>query len=319
MKRFKKIILAIIIIIGLMATWFIYNLYNSNAPLTIGEHQRDIPFKGELSLDIYYPTTEVEGKSPVLMYVHGGAWIIGSKNALNFDRFNGAINQLRDIGFTIICPDYTLANNGKSPFPECIRDIYDAISWVKENATEYNLDLDRFGILGESAGAHISMLTVYNHERLLNEDQLPIEVDYLIDAYGPTDLNGIYHSQTVEDLMRVISDWPGHLSECMDISRQIFGFNPAADSIRAKAFMNKYSPIAHLHNGIPPTLIIQGDQDKLVPFNQSVSLNQKMDDLGVSNSFHLLNGVDHAFADATEAQKDDIQKWIVEFVLKSYP
>lgn len=319
MKTIKRVLVGLFIIICVLASIFIFNLYKSEAPLTKGDLERDISYKGDLLLDIYFPTSEIEGKSPVLMYVHGGAWIIGSKNAVNFDRFNGAINQLRDKGFTIICPDYTLAKDGKSPFPVCIEDIYDALTWIRVNAEAYNLDLDKVGILGESAGAHISMLAVFNHNRFLNKKDLPVEIDYFIDAYGPTDLNGIYHSKTVTDLMRTISDWPGHLSECIDISRQIFGFNPASDTVRAKAFMHNFSPISHLHAGIPPTLIIQGDQDKLVPFNQSVTLNERLNELGVTNTFHLLKGVDHAFADATEAQKTDIQNWIVDFATTNYP
>ncbi|MEI9917436.1 MAG: alpha/beta hydrolase [Bacteroidota bacterium] len=127
-------------------------LLKNNAPVISGNVEYAIEYKTGLKLDLYRPTQNIFDESPVLFYVHGGAWIAGSKSGINFNRFNGAINELRDKGYTIICPDYTLAGNGKSVFPQCILDIYDAIDWTKKNASAYSLDVTNLGILGESAG-----------------------------------------------------------------------------------------------------------------------------------------------------------------------
>ena len=308
-----------IIIGGLVlisAIVLVFSLFRNEAPITKGRQQHHVEYKEGITLDIYFPTDNMSDKSPVLVYVHGGAWIGGSKAAINFNRINGAINELRENGYTVVCPDYTLAGNGKSPFPDCIHDIYDALEWVKLNAPKHNFDLDRVGMLGESAGGHITMLTVFADPDVFGMEPLPLEIDYVIDIYGPTDLEGIYHSKTVSDLMRTISDWPENLRSSVDISRRIFGFNPLEDTLRARQFMTTYSPLSYVRANNPPTLIIQGNKDRLVPYGQSQALAAMLDSVGVENEFHLLDGVDHAFAGASQTQKDSIQKWIVDFVLE---
>ncbi|MEL6629270.1 MAG: prolyl oligopeptidase family serine peptidase, partial [Bacteroidota bacterium] len=68
----------------------------------------------------------------------------------------------------------------------------------------------------------------------------------------------------------------------------------------------------------PPTLLIHGQADQIVPFSQSELLQARLNELGIPNRFHPLSDVDHAFREATEAQKGDVQRWITEFVLGHY-
>ena len=89
-----------LIILGTLAYFFVAN----RAPILQGKVKHHITFKEGKSLDLYLPTQDVYEKAPVLFYFHGGAWVVGRKEAINMNRFNGAINQLTQQGFCVISP-----------------------------------------------------------------------------------------------------------------------------------------------------------------------------------------------------------------------
>jgi len=315
MKMFKKFLW----IIGALATFLlmaiVYFLFSNDAPITTGNVIRNIEYKPGMKLDIYEPTAAAHEKTPVVLYIHGGAWIGGLKESLNFNRFNKAANDLRAAGYAIVSINYTLAESGHSPFPACIEDAKDAILWIHQNASLYNFDLDNVGLFGESAGAHIAMMVAYDRP---TQDTLPVQFNYVIDIYGPNQLEGIYHTAFVDTLHSIRGRLPEKLQSYLDLEKFIFGFDPKKDTIRALQMMKTYSPYFYLSSSVPPTLLIQGDGDRIVPVIQSTSLQTKLDSLGVENEMHILKGADHALAKATPQQKSEVQQWIVAFVLKHY-
>lgn len=317
-KKTTRIVLSItalllLITVGL-GTFFVSN----DPPILNGEVLYQILYKEGRYLDIYRPTQNSYTKSPVLLYFHGGAWVTGRKEAINVNRYNDAINNLRQNGYTIITPEYTLADGDQSPFPRCIIDAYDALHWVKQHADEYQLDINNIGLFGESAGAHIAMMTAYSQmEDFEVGDSIPA-IHYVIDVYGPTDLGLLYEYQTMDSLNSVMESVPNTIVRTLNLTEQVCGFNPRKDSIRAQDFMNTYSPLRRIAQEVPPTLIIQGDSDLIVPYDQSDALRQKFEALEIGHEFHELKGVGHAFRGASKSQKDSVQNWIVEFVKRHY-
>ncbi|MEM6297767.1 MAG: alpha/beta hydrolase [Bacteroidota bacterium] len=314
MKKIKIILLAPIVLASAAGLGLVYYLFSNDAPITHGEIQFDIPYKEGQTLDIYFPTKAQTGKLPVVLFIHGGAWIGGRKEAVNFNRINGAFNQLRERGYMIISPNYTLARDGKSPFPDCIIDGFDAVRWITENAEEYKLDLDRFGVIGESAGGHIAMMTAFANPSDFGLEYPKVEFDFLIDIYGPNDLMELYHSETADSLDRFLQKLPECLYDKLDLPKLLFGFNPKEDSVKTASFTAKYSPITYLKADAPRTLMIHGDIDQIVPITQSINLQQRLDSLGVANTFKVLDSVNHAFSGAKPIQKQHIQEWIVSFI-----
>jgi acetyl esterase/lipase len=314
--KYTFIVLIVVLLVGVaFATDFIFR---RKAPIISGTVDYGIEYKNGLKLDVYHPTKNVFEVSPVVFYIHGGAWIGGTKTTINFDRFNGAVNTLRDQGYTIVCPDYTLAGKGKSVFPQCILDVYDAIDWTKKNAARYGLDTTNLGILGESAGAHIAMMTAFPETPLQPEKYKKTTFNYLIDVYGPNDLTDIYHGRALERIEASMKKVSKIFGSEFNIKEYVFGFDPSRDSVRANELLQRFSPINVLSKNEIPVLIIHGKKDQVVPVGQSIVLKQKLDSLGVPNEIHLLDSVDHNFIRATRQQKDSIQLWVSEFVVRNY-
>lgn len=317
-KRRKKWLVIITLLVVVPFVGFLYFFAASEPPITKGPIEYNLEYKKDLRLDVYLPTKQVYEQSPVVLYVHGGAWIAGRKEAINMNRFNEAINRLRAEGYAVVSPEYTLATGDRGPFPYCVQDVYDVVTWIKEHAEDYQFDLNNLGIFGESAGAHISMLVAFAEPSLFVEDFDLVPFQYVVDIYGPAQLEGIYHSETLDTLNSLIADLPETLRSRLDIAQQIFGFDPSKDTARAQHIIDLYSPHNHVHAKVAPSLLIQGDQDRLVPVQQSIALQAKMDSLGVPNELHILEGVDHAFAGANQAQRDSLQQWIFDFVTRHY-
>lgn len=316
-KRWKFLLILLTLAVGSFFSLG-YFLHSNDAPITMGKVIRNIEYKPGLKLDIYTPTKQVYEKTPVVVYIHGGAWIGGIKEGLNFNRFNQAANELRESGYAIVAINYTLAESNKSPFPSCIEDASDAVKWVYQNADLHNFDVQNVGLFGESAGAHIAMMVGYGDPLHYLKDHPQVHFNYVIDIYGPNRLKDIYHAPAVDTLYSALAKLPKRLQSHLDIANYIFGFDPKQDSVRALQIMETYSPYNYLTSFAPPTLIIQGDSDRIVPLDQSTTLLAKLDSLSVENEIHIIEGADHAFAKATKEQKSELQKRIVEFIHHHY-
>lgn len=314
----KKSGIALLLIVLLPTIWFGYFIFKNDAPIIKGEVLYGIPYKDGLSLDIYTPTKIIYKKTPVVFFIHGGAWIGGRKESINVNRFNGAINQLRESGYAIVSPEYTLAEEGKSPFPACINDVSDAVAWVKSKAEVYNFDLENLGIFGESAGAHIAMMNAFPKEVSFNDTYEKTVFNYVVDVYGPTQLEGIYHSKLADSLDVILTKLPETISAKFNVANYLFGFNPKEDTVRANGIMKLYSPINYVNRKVPPVLIIHGTGDIVVPFEQSLLLIETLCKLNAKTEFHSLENVNHAFIGATDEQRDDTQRWIVDFIKRQY-
>ena len=297
----KRLALLFLIGVFLFLIGILIYLYAFKAPITSGKVIYHQPYKPGLSLDIYQPTQTTKEKSPVLLFFHGGAWI-------------GAINTLRDSGYTVISATYTLARNGKSPFPDCIEDAFDVVKWVKKNWKVYNLDTNNVGVMGESAGGHIALMLGYARNDSFPQTALPLK--FVVDVYGPTDLKALSQLAILDSMDTYLANVPSTISDRLDIVRYLVGFDPTSDSTRMFEFTQLYSPIQYVNPNIPPTLIVHGEKDQVVPIEQSILLHTVLDSLGLNNHFHKVNNMDHAFFGANTQQKQEVQQLIVDFVLK---
>ena len=151
-----------------------------------------------------------------------------------------------------------------------------------------------------------------------NADHTRPEYQYMIDVYGPNRLEGIYHSDLVDTFYQVISELPESFQSRLDIAEYLFGFDPAEDSVKAAELMEVYSPYNYVKPTSPPTLLITGDVDQVVPPDQTIKLKEKLDSLEVPNEIHILKAVNHGFIAATDEQMDSVQIWVTDFITSKY-
>lgn len=317
-KRWRigvRLILLMLIIPIMALTYF---LFANKAPILEGKIIYGETYRPNHELDIYMPTERKHTHIPVVVFVHGGAWIGGFKESVNSNRFNEVFNRLRANGYAIVSPNYTLARNGNTPFPDCIRDVYEAMYWVEQKADSLEFDLDNVGIFGESAGAHISMMVAFDSAQKYTDKVFTYPLRYVVDIYGPNELQGIYHQHTVDSMNALIEELPEPIKSSVNITEHLFGFDPKTDSTRAAKYLVENSPRIYAHAEVPPTLIIQGDKDLIVPLSQSVELSQKLDSLEVMNHLHIIPDANHGFIGSTKDQKTQIHNWIYEFVVEYY-
>ena len=224
----------------------------------------------EQKLDVYLPD-EGDGPFPLIIYVHGGGWSMGNKR-------EGALPCIIDaikFGYAVISVDYRLAPGVK--FPEFLFDVKTAVRWARANAKEYHFDPDRFGMVGDSAGGHLTLMVGFTagHPEYEGEQYgwpgVSSAVQAIIDMYGPSILD---------------ADRDAFLKEsgvpAMNFGAPAPKEGSAPASGMAAAFtsdlnmLHLISPIQYVHKDIPPTMIQQGEKDPIVPKQNSTILADKI-------------------------------------------
>jgi acetyl esterase/lipase len=225
-------------------------------------------------LDLYVPEA-LEGPLPLLIWVHGGGWMNGSKDGCPPLRA-GYLEK----GFAVASINYRLS--GHAIFPAQIEDCKAAIRWLRAQAKEYHLDPSRFGVWGSSAGGHLVALLgtsgdVKAFDTGAHLDQTS-RVQAVCDYYGPTDFT--VHVTT--------PGYESHASESSPESKLLGGAVMANKDKAAQA-----NPITYVTPDDPPFLIVHGDKDGTVPLNQSQLLFDALKQGGVSAHFHTIHGAGH--------------------------
>jgi acetyl esterase/lipase len=227
-------------------------------------------------LDLYLP--ESTGKLlPLIIWVHGGAWMGGSK-----DDPSPALRFTTE-GFAVAHVGYRLSQEAK--FPAQIYDCKAAVRWLRANASKYGLDKNRFVAWGASAGGHLVALLgtsggVAELEGNVNDLKESSRVQAVVDWFGPTDF--LHIGEPESDLRHNAPDSPE--------SRLIDGPLLEHKDLAAKA-----SPITYVSKDAPPFLIMHGDHDRTVPFNQSELLYAALKKPGVDVTFVPMKGAGHGF------------------------
>ena len=230
-----------------------------------------------LLLDMHRGETP-RGGSPVVIWVHGGAWRKGT-------RANVPITGLCLYGFAIASIDYRLSTDAS--FPAQIHDIKAAIRFLRANADKYALDSERFYIAGASAGGHLAVLAgvstgVAELEGDVGEyESEPSDVRAIVSFYGASNLQTILSQST-----------PHGLSVRVPALELLLGGQPDQKPELARLA----SPVVHVDRSDPPLLLIHGDQDPQMPINQSHELHGAYENAGVDVIFRVVHGGKHGGA-----------------------
>jgi acetyl esterase/lipase len=254
---------------------------------------RDIPYvtKGHerQRLDLYVPP-QTEGLKPVIVWIHGGAWEAGSKA-------NCPAKGMPAKGYVVASVGYRLSQH--AVFPAQIEDCKAAIRWLRAHAAEYQIDPDRIGLLGESAGGHLVALlgttgSIRDFDVGENLKQSS-RVQCVIDWYGPTDF--LHYGDPSEARLDTTRS---------PVTRLLGGTVVEKPELAKRA-----SPIYYVKEDAAPFLIMQGDKDPLVPLQQSESLHAALQKAKVESVLKVYPGAGHGGA---QFGSPDSLKLMVDFM-----
>ena len=226
-------------------------------------------------LDLYVPDT---GENlPLIIWVHGGAWRGGDKTHYNPKEYLKA-------GYAGASINYRLSQH--AVFPAQIEDVKAAVRWLRANAETYRFDPNRFAAWGSSAGGHlVAMLGTTGDvaEFEVGENlEVSSRIQAVVDYFGPTDFLQMDAHSLPDGLVHDAPDSP---------ESQLVG-GPIQEH---KDRVARANPITYVSKDDPPILIIHGDQDKLVPYHQSVLLHDALEEAGVTVTFYKVEGGGHGW------------------------
>ncbi|MBE3577664.1 MAG: alpha/beta hydrolase [Limnochordales bacterium] len=229
-----------------------------------------------LLLDLYLPS-EQTGPYPLIVWVHGGGWRSGSKENPRL-----ALTMVSR-GYAVASINYRLSH--EAIFPAQIQDVKAAIRWLRANAAAWDLDPDRIGAWGSSAGGHLVALLgtsagVDLFEQVGDHQDQSSRVQAVVDFYGPIDF------LQMDSMLGRRNQW--HSSPSSSVS--LFLGGPALQN-REKALAA--SPLSYITPDDPPFLIVHGKEDRIVPYQQSVLFYEALRRAGIEATLILLSEAGH--------------------------
>ncbi|MBV8451504.1 MAG: alpha/beta hydrolase [Deltaproteobacteria bacterium] len=277
-----------------MRTFLLFALLGYIAVPGFSLDQKDVEYANRngkpLLLDVHVP--DGTGPFPAAILIHGGGFDQGSKST----NVRPLFQPLADAGFAWFSVDYRLAPQAK--LPDDVEDIKDAIRWVKANASKYHVDTSKLALIGESAGG---LLVNY-----VGTHEAP-GVAAVVDFYGPSDygkLALLRHEHPEQFDMVNIN---GHAAHGGGI--HYFGVDELNEAGLAK--LHKEAPIAAVHKGEPPFLIISGNKDDQVAYSQSTEFCEAIKHAGASCDLITIEGGGHGMG---RWKDPSMQHWKSEMI-----
>ncbi|WP_072885988.1 alpha/beta hydrolase [Chryseobacterium takakiae] len=272
-----------------------------------------------VSLDIYRPKTSTSGKLPVVIYVHGGAWAKGDKIVRANNYIESFILKLVEKNFAVISIEYTLVSD-KIHFPIPIEDTKDAVRWIRKNAEKYHFDENNIGFFGVSSGAHLSLLAAYTDDSEYTGSQelsaYSAKVNYVVDNFGPTDLNKLLHTRLGKAPVAVVGLFFKPIVEIREkLVYGISGYDINKEKRKAIDYLETVSPVNDTENGVP-TLILHGNKDKVAPLKHSKKLMRKLNKFNIENQLIVVEDGIHGFGNTDKAYLDQLTDDMLNFVMK---
>lgn len=177
-------------------------------------------------------------------------------------------------GYVVATISYRLVK--EAIFPACVQDAKCAVRWMRANADRYHIDPKRIAAIGGSAGGHLAMMLGYSAgvpelEGKGGHAKFSSAVQAVVNLYGPVDLTG----PEARDHPTVLAFFGGKTYE------------------EVRRHYELASPIKHLDKKDPPTLILHGTIDELVPIAQADTLAKKLKELGIPFVYDRLEGYPH--------------------------
>jgi acetyl esterase/lipase len=294
-KKMIYFICSLLLVLVLAVIWFFPRLPASVEKIKNIQYARLA--SGPLLLDIYRPKN-FTGKLPVIVWLYGGGWQMGSKTFC-------PVAYMAAQNYAVISINYRLS--GVAPFPAQIFDCKGAVRWLRAHAEEYHFDADHIGIFGASAGGHLGELlgTTAGNPQLEGDVGGNLNYSSRVQAvcafYAPADL----------DLL--VTNVADRNSGKTMVGKLLGG--PLNDHLALAALA---SPLRFVSPDSAPFFLLHGEKDTLVPVQQSELFYDALKKAGVEAQLVIVPGKGHGIL-APPAAAQQIYKFFNQHLKPGSP
>ncbi len=206
-------------------------------------------------IDVYLPANRSADTTKVILLIHGGGWDEGDKAD-----FTASVTYLQTLlpSYAFININYRLVANGQNIFPTQENDVKAATEFVYSKRATYGIS-DKWVIAGASAGGHLAMLQSYKYTS-------PVKPKAVVSFFGPSDLTALYNAGNPVIALLLLN---------------VTGTIPALNA----SLYQQSSPVSFITAQSPPTLLLHGGADPIVPPAQSILVRDKLQAAGVANQY----------------------------------
>ncbi|MDQ6904111.1 MAG: alpha/beta hydrolase [Bacteroidota bacterium] len=256
---------------------------------------RNIAYEGDTLqkhlLDIYLPANTTKN-IPLVVWIHGGAWMLNDKYA-DMDYMKNTVKGFIEKGYALASINYRYSTD--AVFPAQIQDCNAAIEYLYQHAAQYKIDKNNIAVIGFSAGGHLASLLALSNSNNVKEFVAPgkeihFKIKCALDFYGPS------------DLVMLATNTDTSINNMRNPVSILLGAMPVNRPDLAKIA----SPVTYVDKNDPPFLIVQGEKDESVPNTESKILSSWLTLAGVKNKLIIVPGAPHygSMFDADYIRKD---------------
>ncbi|KOP71961.1 alpha/beta hydrolase [Cytobacillus solani] len=237
-----------------------------------------------------------EKHAPLVVYIHGGGLIFGTRTDMKEEQ----INLYLQAGYHVCTIDYRLAPESK--LPAIKEDIEDVLIWLKDRGVnQFNFDPERIAVIGSSAGGYLALLS----------GTFQVRPKAIVSFYGYGDIAGDWYRKpspyfskmtTVPEVLvqQLIQKQPiseGPIERRFAIYLYCRQQGQWVDYLTNKneETLDPFCPLKKIDENYPPTLLLHGDADEDVPYEQSVSMSEALNKAGITNKFITIKNGKHSF------------------------
>ena len=250
---------------------------------------------------------------PVVVWVHGGGYAMGDRRRTpDPQRFAQLFPSVIAAGMALVSIDYRLGR--EAAFPAAVHDAKAALRWIARYADVLGVDSTRAALWGESAGAHLAGFVAATHGNGSWDGEQGVraggvDIKAFVSWYGASDLPTIVRPGVTPELEAAFG---GNVPEFIKFPPEYF--NLGADRWQDPELRVIASPATQATSAMPPTLLIHGDDDRMVPIQQSELMLARLQELGVAAELVRIPGADHVWMGVDQATVDAIIDQSVDFL-----
>lgn len=249
--------------------------------------QSDVVYGHKMGMALTYDVVEpVNSNGAGVLFMVSGGWMSRWFDPEEAIGRSLAFQGLLDRGFTLF-----LVRHGSSPLfkvPDAVMDVRQALAHIRTHASDWSVDVDRLGVFGGSAGGHLSLMLGAASEAEVGESgsAKDARVAAVVAYFPPVDLQPIVG--------------PNDRFPALDFDKEL------GDDV---------SPLLYVSSDDPPTLLVHGDADDLVPLNNSERILEAFKQKGVTSELIVIPGAGHGFrGDADKQASEALIDWFEKYL-----